>query len=925
MAIANTSRRLYIRGNVATFKVSFFNDVALTSPMVPQDALVYPAYTIYDIDNQPIQSGVGQAETSPGMYKVDLLIPVDALLSNDDQRWRIEWAMVTVDLRQVDFVEEFDVKDVVITASETREQRFNALMGRDYRTSLRLGYQPAEVMVSVFGGGNMMNTVYSAAYGAGVLLAEDGDSRVFYVDIPSNVLMPGSTYSIIWSTRAGITDPLQDTYQSLTIITPILLESVISVRQVIDKFQKRLGTVQAYEDSDITEYLRRGQQLLNATYPTTFYGFGFLPDTLGVFHILFASWYGLQAQQLLETDLGINFCLDENTFVPTSKGIFKAKQLYNRHNLRQKLFTEVYGNKVVDLLQIIAENHSQENCIVRSRDLSYSGWNELAIGSALGRIGIKSRHSRESNWWNWNFAGFDHEISERFGIGAPDKVADCPPIKTPYGYQVPTAIYKLESKPCLEVVNELGYSLTTTTNHPFLVFNRTTLNQEWVRAENLKTGDLIAMDTQPCVAEYSDDLAEERDLVNDICGPNTHGKCDLPSSWSVELGRLIGYLVAEGDVTGDNNLRFFNTDQALIDSFISCLAYCFPGIKYSVHVKDNNHSGFAPEVGSKPLIYVDVSSTRLRRMLYALGLEYKVATEKSVPERIFSAPDSAVVGFLQGFVEGDGCFSVDKRRGSKLQLLILATASKTLSVELQQLLLMRFGIISTRSKAKTCYRVAVSGKYIRMYMEKVGALFKGQDFDWSKSNFRCQKENQFEILSAFRSVLKYRGKVKYKFAEWGQIEEWYNHKKDEFRETSPEACKSLEDLISHKFIWTPVKETIAVGERTVIDPSFVGTGATLDHAFMAGGFVTHNTGQTVTLDYDHAGHIADIAGKWEEFINKNLPPAKMAIVRATSAVGTVAGRGYRPYQPMFTYKVSSSNINQVGGLAAQLTTMGLLW
>jgi hypothetical protein len=212
-----------------------------------------------------------------------------------------------------------------------------------------------------------------------------------------------------------------------------------------------------------------------------------------------------------------------------------------------------------------------------------------------------------------------------------------------------------------------------------------------------------------------------------------------------------------------------------------------------------------------------------------------------------------------------------------------------------------------------------------MYMERVGALFKGQDFDWSKSNFRCQKENQFEILSAFRSVLKYRGKVKHKFAEWGQIEEWYNHKKDEFRETSPEACKSLEDLISHKFIWTPVKETIAVGERTVIDPSFVGTGATLDHAFMAGGFVTHNTGQTVTLDYDHAGHIADIAGKWEEFINKNLPPAKMAIVRATSAVGTVAGRGYRPYQPMFTYKVSSSNINQVGGLAAQLTTMGLLW
>ena len=60
MTVKNETQRIFLRGENVTLAVSFFSDMAATIPIVPLDVAIYPAYTIYDIDNQPVQSGVGQ-------------------------------------------------------------------------------------------------------------------------------------------------------------------------------------------------------------------------------------------------------------------------------------------------------------------------------------------------------------------------------------------------------------------------------------------------------------------------------------------------------------------------------------------------------------------------------------------------------------------------------------------------------------------------------------------------------------------------------------------------------------------------------------------------------------------------------------------------------------------------------------------------
>ena len=191
MPTTSNNNRLFLRGETASFVVNFFSDAAGTIPVVPFDAGLYPAYEIFDINNTVVQSGLGTPEVSPGRYRADFTVPPGAPLSNDLNCWRIEWTMVGTDERQIDFVEEFSIKDTVITASETREQKFITLAGEDYRAFFRLPHEPAEVALDVFASGSNIKLVNNATTGiGGIQLAEDGDSLVYYYDLLASVYTP---------------------------------------------------------------------------------------------------------------------------------------------------------------------------------------------------------------------------------------------------------------------------------------------------------------------------------------------------------------------------------------------------------------------------------------------------------------------------------------------------------------------------------------------------------------------------------------------------------------------------------------------------------------------------------------------------------------------------------------------------------------
>jgi len=311
----NEAERIQLRGQLATFKTSFYSDAAFTVPLIPLDAGIYPAFTIFNPSNMAMQSGVGSPEALPGQYKAEYLVPGDAVLSNDLARWRIEWLMVTEDNRQLNFVEEFDVRDTIITASTHREQKYITLAGKDARTMIRLAKIPVDLSLDVNIGASDAKIVDNVTLAANqIKYVADGDGFVFYYDIPGALVLANTSYVSVWMIRQTVGDIGQFTFQTITSVNANIMNLIASVRILIDKFQKRLGTYQAYEDSDIVEYLQRGQELINATYPSTYYMFGLLPSALTVFHVLAASVYGLTAQQLLETDLGVSFSGQTVTF-----------------------------------------------------------------------------------------------------------------------------------------------------------------------------------------------------------------------------------------------------------------------------------------------------------------------------------------------------------------------------------------------------------------------------------------------------------------------------------------------------------------------------------------------------------------------------------------------------------------------------------
>lgn len=331
-ASSSNTPRILTRGETTQFKVSFFFDQNETTPLEPIDP-GYPKYTIIAPDGTPVQQGVGNP-TTPGRYTAQYLVPKDAALSYNNQkpntyndqnqgmpltadeaRYRIEWIMVTSENYQVNFIEEFDVRDTAITQSANRELKYLTLKADPIRLMFRNTVIPYRTRMRMLIRGNDANPVLEdflepsrpEGQQGGIKAAKDGDSYVLYRDVPEGVTLGNTCYIILWQIQETEFSVPTTEYQMVTSITTNILPVITSLRMLIDRFQKRLGRVRAFEDSDLLEYIARGTQLVNNAYPTTGYAIDSMPDQLLSFILLAAGWYGLQAQQILDGDMNINF------------------------------------------------------------------------------------------------------------------------------------------------------------------------------------------------------------------------------------------------------------------------------------------------------------------------------------------------------------------------------------------------------------------------------------------------------------------------------------------------------------------------------------------------------------------------------------------------------------------------------------------
>lgn len=338
-----------VRSREHTFRMEFWENQAQQIPLVPLDAGRYPAYTIYDPTGLAVQTGVASIDGAAPHYKVLFTPGLDATLTNDDRRWRIDWFFVTDTNRPVQTSEIFDMRDVDVTESEIVEYKTLALEGATKRLHIATQKRPVSISMQLENANDTTNVILPlpAVFppsGPNPSLTElqDGDRYVYYYDVPPNnpptfegmvAGSNGNTYQAIWTILETPISEEQHEFQILEVPPRSALQYFPGLRMVVDKFQKNRRAIQAYQDSDVFEYLKRGLQLVNSTNPVhlswTMTG---VPSSIQPYWLLAATVWGLNAQHLLETDLqfshsGQTVTLDYDRTAGIDAGISRALDL----------------------------------------------------------------------------------------------------------------------------------------------------------------------------------------------------------------------------------------------------------------------------------------------------------------------------------------------------------------------------------------------------------------------------------------------------------------------------------------------------------------------------------------------------------------------------------------------------------------------
>lgn len=309
------SPRIVYRSNNATFRSDFFYDAAKLVPVTPVDPTQYPAYNIINPSGVIVQTGVASVDGGPGYYKVDWTILSDSELSTANSRWRMEWIMLDPNNRQIPLVWEFDVADRIVSTIDTNELEYIALEQKPYTVRIPLTAIPT-ALNCVVSESNDANSIVSQGYfitGGGINQAINGDSYIYYMEIPANRLQGNLKYTAVWTIQDTIGSIEDHVFQVIRVIPHNLLQYVADLRTLIDRIQKKLHWVQAYQDSHIVNFLMHGLDLVNSHAPFSQWSYTGIPGPVITYWIIYSAWYALQSQYIVGSDLDFNYSGQETT------------------------------------------------------------------------------------------------------------------------------------------------------------------------------------------------------------------------------------------------------------------------------------------------------------------------------------------------------------------------------------------------------------------------------------------------------------------------------------------------------------------------------------------------------------------------------------------------------------------------------------
>ncbi|CAD5245035.1 replication factor C small subunit [Thermococcus camini] len=300
-------------------------------------------------------------------------------------------------------------------------------------------------------------------------------------------------------------------------------------------------------------------------------------------------------------------------------------------------------------------------------------------------------------------------------------------------------VYKDRTDELVRIMTRLGRELKVTPYHPLLV-NRKNGKTEWVKAEELKPGDRLA------VPRFLPAVLDEDPL----------------SEW-------LGYFIGDGHSDAQGNvITFTNTDEKLRKRFMELTERLFSDAK----IKERIHKNRAPDVY--------VNSKVAKELVKSLGLAGRKAHRVYIPQQGWKGLRS----FLRAYFDCDA--------GVEKNGIVLSTASREMAEQVTYALA-GLGVVAKVKnrivKGRTYYYVVISGtENISRFLSEVGFSVEEKR---KKAEALVKRPNpnlgslyaDRELISYVRNRLKlnfYDDKIRWspekaKRIAWELMKEIYHH------------------------------------------------------------------------------------------------------------------------------------------------------
>ena len=307
--------------------------------------------------------------------------------------------------------------------------------------------------------------------------------------------------------------------------------------------------------------------------------------------------------------------------------------------------------------------------------------------------------------------------------------------------------------PVFRLDTEYGFEVVATEDHEFFTPNGPK------KLYDLQANDEILLQSG-CGVWSQDNALPEFIPTSKLKGRVDRGQVKLPSTWSRELGELLGWIIGDGWVShhtsSSRNVPTFQVGMMFGDEHKKTLAP-----KFRALIKEwTGLDGTAVERNGTLSMYYPSS---VYYFLKSLGLDECGSTKKQVPDALWKAPREAVLGFISGLFGADGTVNVSSR--SKSCSVRLASSSKELLKQVQ-LLLLNEGIVgkiyfrraagqklmpdSNREpklyNVSDQYDLVLDGQNRDIFLQEVGFLIPAKQekaLDWVQSKQRRSNGETF--------------------------------------------------------------------------------------------------------------------------------------------------------------------------------------